>query len=166
MPRVSVPMQTHVLSEFSVYLQQRPGELAGVLEAAKVAGVSITSVSTTEYQDKGCVRLLGEPVASLRQVCESLVDAGIGPVVEAPVVAVGVRNKPGTIRDLSLLMADNGINIRYCYMVPELDGVEGSACVLRFDEHERALEVIAATDWPVVETGEDDVDSGPGESAA
>lgn len=158
-------MQTHVLSEFSVYLQQRPGELAGVLEAAKAAGVSITSVSTTEYQDKGCVRLLGEPVATLRQACESLVDAGIGPVVEAPVVAVGVRNKPGTIRDLSVLMADNRINIRYCYMVPELEGIEGSACVLRFDEHEQALEVIAATDWPsLVHQGEDEDGSGSGDA--
>lgn len=140
-------MQRILLSEFSVYLQQRPGELAGVLDAAKAAGVTITSISTTEYQDRGCVRLLGAPETALRQMCESLVDAGIGPVVEAPVVVVGVENRPVAIRDLSVLMADNRINIRYCYLIPSIEGIEGAACVFRFDEHDRAVELLDSTDW-------------------
>jgi len=163
-------MQTIVMSEFSVYLQQRPGELAGVLEAAKAAGVEIISVSTTEYSDRGCVRLLGAPAQALRHVCESLVDAGIGPVVEAPVVGVGVRNRTGMIRDLSVMMADHRINIRYCYLVPEVEGIEGSVFVMRFDEHERALELIEQADWPGHASGAVDADADPGgergESAA
>ena len=137
-------MQRLILNEFSVYLQQRPGELAGVLDAAKAAGVRVFSVSTTEYQDRGCVRLLGTPEAALRQMCESLVDAGIGPVVEAPVVVVGVEDKPAAIRDLSVMMADNRINIRYCYLIPGVQGIEptieGPVCVFRFDEHEKSIE--------------------------
>jgi len=161
-------MQTIVMSEFSVYLQQRPGELAGVLEAAKAAGVRIVSVSTTEYSDRGCVRLLGTPTQALRQVCESLVDAGIGPVVEAPVVGVAAGNRTGVIRDLSVMMADNRVNIRYCYMVPEVEGIEGAVFVMRFDEHERALGLIERADWPehagpIDEAGEGDE---RGESAA
>ena len=157
-------MQTIVMSEFSVYLQQRPGELAGVLEAAAASGVEIISISTTEYSDRGCVRLLGEPVSGLRQVCESLVDAGIGPVVEAPVIGVGVRNRPGMIRDLSVMMADNRVNIRYCYLVPRIGGIDGSVCVMRFDEHERALELIEAADWP--ERGADPEASSDGSDEA
>ncbi len=161
------------MSEFSVYLQQRPGELAGVLDAAKAAGVEITSISTTEYQDRGCVRLLGVPEQSLRQMCESLVDAGIGPIVEAPVVGVGVENRPGMIRDLSVLMADNRINIRYCYLIPGANGIEGPVCVFRFDEHDRAMDLIDSADWPVasepIESGDSAADTAgdsAGESAA
>ncbi len=150
-PRIKVPMQRIQMSEFSVYLQQRPGELAGVLDAAKAAGVQITSISTTEYQDRGCVRLLGTPEQALRSMCESLVDAGIGPIVEAPVVGVSVENRPGMIRDLSVLMADNRINIRYCYLIPEIEGISGPLCVFRFDEHDRAMDLIDSADWP--ETG-------------
>ncbi|MBO6512508.1 MAG: hypothetical protein JJ974_00905 [Phycisphaerales bacterium] len=146
------------MSEFSVYLQQRPGELAGVLDAAKAAGVQITSISTTEYQDRGCVRLIGTPEHSLRAMCESLVDAGIGPIVEGPVVGVSVENRPGMIRDLSVLMADHRINIRYCYLVPEAEGLDGPVCVFRFDEHDRAMDIIDSTDWPKAELS--------GESAA
>ncbi len=165
-------MQRIQMSEFSVYLQQRPGELAGVLDAAKAAGVRISSISTTEYQDRGCVRLLGTPEQSLRLMCESLVDAGIGPIVEAPVVGVSVENRPGMIRDLSVLMADNRINIRYCYLIPSADGIDGTVCVLRFDEHDRAMDLIDAADWPIAEQLDEldaDLDSdseSAGESAA
>ena len=160
-------MQRLILNEFSVYLQQRPGELAGVLDAAKAAGVTVFSVSTTEYQDRGCVRLLGTPETALRQMCESLVDAGIGPVVEAPVVAVGVEGKPAAIRDLSVMMADNRINIRYCYLIPTVDGIGGPVCIFRFDEHDEALTLIDEADWPSVDPVEDAGDGSDGaESAA
>lgn len=163
-------MQRIQMSEFSVYLQQRPGELAGVLDAAKGAGVQITSISTTEYQDRGCVRLLGTPEQSLRAMCESLVDAGIGPIVEAPVVGVSVQNRPGMIRDLSVLMADNRINIRYCYLIPAVDGIDGPLCVFRFDEHDRAMDLINDADWPetvLAGVSKDDSKSkSSGESAA
>ena len=163
-------MQRIQMSEFSVYLQQRPGELAGVLDAAKGAGVRITSISTTEYQDRGCVRLLGTPEQSLRLMCESLVDAGIGPIVEAQVIGVGVENRPGMIRDLSVLMADNRINIRYCYLIPAVEGIDGPVCVFRFDEHDRAMDLIDGADWPESDLtcaaeGDSENDS-QGESAA
>lgn len=141
-------MTPREFTEFSIYLQQRPGELAGVLEAAQLAGVEILSVSTTEHLDRGCVRLIGQPEGVLRDVCERLVEAGVGPVVEAPVLGIEIDNRPGVVRDLAILMADNRINVRYCYLVPPIGGTGSALCVFRLDEHERALEVIAKADWP------------------
>lgn len=143
-----VPMNYIQLTEFSIYLQQRPGELAGLLDAMLVAGVEIISISTTEHLDRGCVRLLGYPEDALRHVCESMVDAGVGPVVEAPVVGVSVEDRPGVVRDLTVLMADNRINVRYCYFVPASKVSPQTLCVFRFDEHEAAMELIEKTDWP------------------
>jgi len=136
------------LNEFSIYLQQRPGELAGLLDAASVAGVDIISISSTEHLDRGCVRLLGHPEPTLRNVCESMVDAGVGPVVEAPVVALSVADRPGVVRDLVVLMADNRINVRYCYFIPASQISAQAMCVFRFDEHEAAIELLESTDWP------------------
>ncbi len=76
----------------------------------------------------------------------------------APAIGVSVENRPGMIRDLSVLMADNRINIRYCYLIPAADGLDGSVCVMRFDEHDRAMDLIDAADWPEPEVA--------GESAA
>jgi len=142
-----VQMNCIQLTEFSIYLHQRPGELAGLLDAAKAGGVEIISISTTEHLDRGCVRLLGHPEASLRHICESMVDAGVGPVVEAPVVGVSIEDRPGIVRDLVVLMADNRVNVRYCYFVPASKVSEGTMCVFRFDEHERAIETIKEADW-------------------
>lgn len=136
------------LTEFSIYLQQRPGELAGLLDAAAVAGVEIVSLSTTEHLDRGCARLLGVPEEALRAVCESMVDAGVGPVVEAPVIGISVEDRPGVVRDLTVLMADNRINVRYCYFVPASRISPQTLCVFRFDEHEKAIELIEQADWP------------------
>lgn len=148
-------------TEFSIYLQQRPGELAGVLDAAQLAGVEIHSVSTAEHQDRGCVRLIGTPVDALREVCEHLVEAGIGPVVESPVMGIEIENRPGAVRDLALLMADQKINVRYCYVIPAIGGRGSAVCVFRLDEHERAMEVVRNADWPA-----GDPRSAGGESAA
>lgn len=151
-----VPMNYIQLTEFSIYLHQRPGELAGLLDAAKAGGVEIISISTTEHLDRGCVRLLGHPEQALRQICESMVDAGVGPVVESPVVGISIADRPGVVRDLVVLMADNRINVRYCYFVPASKVSEETMCIFRFDEHESAMELIEKTDWP---TDAIDVDS-------
>lgn len=159
-------MKVHQLTEFSIYLQQRPGELAGVLDAATAAGVDIFSISTTEHLDRGCVRVLGYPEDALRHVCESLVEAGIGPVVESPVVAVSITDRPGVVRDLTVLMADNRINVRYCYLIPGDRAYPQAMCVFRFDEHDRALEVIEQADIPEISSLERNDDEVGGESAA
>lgn len=143
-----VQMNYIQLTEFSIYLQQRPGELAGLLDAAAVAGVEIISLSTTEHLDRGCARLLGNPEQTLRAVCESMVDAGVGPVVEAPVIGISVEDRPGIVRDLTVLMADNRINVRYCYFVPPSTVSPQTLCVFRFDEHQKAMELIEQADWP------------------
>jgi hypothetical protein len=155
------------LTEFSIYLQQRPGELAGLLDAAFAAGVEIISISTTEHLDRGCARLLGHPEEALRHVCESMVESGVGPVVEAPVIGINVEDRPGVVRDLTVLMADNRINVRYCYFVPASKVSTHTLCVFRFDEHEKALEIIEKSDWPTDTIDSmSELDASPDESAA
>lgn len=162
-----VPMNHIQLTEFSIYLQQRPGELAGLLEAMLAAGVEIISISTTEHLDRGCARLLGYPEETVRAVCESLVETGVGPVVEATLIGISVEDRPGIVRDLTVLMADNRINVRYCYFVPASRVSEQTLCVFRFDEHEKAIEVINQADWPVDMTDSlDETSQSRDESAA
>lgn len=141
-------MTPRSFTEFSIYLQQRPGELAGVLDAAQLAGVEVHSVSTAEHLDRGCVRLIGTPEEALRDVCERLVEAGVGPVVESPVLGVEIENRPGVVRDLALLMADNKVNVRYCYIIPPVGGNGTAVCIFRLDEHEKAMDIVRNADWP------------------
>jgi hypothetical protein len=52
------------------------------------------------------------------------------------------------VRDLAILMADNRVNVRYCYLVPPVGGQGSSLCVFRLDEHDRAMEIVTKADWP------------------
>lgn len=139
-------MDAHREIEFTVYLDQRPGELAGVLEAASAAGVDITSLATSEHRDRGCVRVLGRPAEGLRRVMESLVESGVGPVVEAEVIAVPINGRPKLVRDIAVAMADHRVNVRYCYLAPAAGELPARA-VFRFDEIEAAERVFDRLDW-------------------
>lgn len=138
-------MQTERLIEFSLYLAHRPGELAGVLEAAAAASVQIFGLSVTEYKDRGLVRLVGDPEDALRHLCESLVEAGVGPVVESPVLAF--EKRPGALRDVCVGLADARVNIQHVFLTSPF-GALPSRVIMRVDDVDAAAEAIAKLDWP------------------
>jgi hypothetical protein len=135
------------LTEFSVYLDQRPGEFAGLLGAAAAAGVQIRAVSVSEHNGKGLVRVIAEPVEAMRAVCESFVDSGVGPIVESEVLSVPIENRPLALRDLAVAMADHRINLRYAYLMPNEEGRPAS-CVFKVDDLEDSMATIESIDWP------------------
>jgi hypothetical protein len=135
------------LTEFSVYLDQRPGELAGLLAAAAAAAVDVWAISVTEQNGKGLVRVVGDPVDALRAVCESLIESGVGPIVESEVLAVSVERRPNALRDLATAMADRRINLRYAYLAPKR-AESPALCIFRVDDLEQVVSQIDAIDWP------------------
>jgi hypothetical protein len=151
-------MKPQRLTEFSIYLDQRPGELAGVLDALAAAGVDLLALSVTEHNGRGLIRVLGEPIEQLRAVCESLIDSGVGPVVESEVLGVSIDARPSAMRDLTTAMADLRINMRYAYLCPARAG-EPARCVFRVDDLEDVMQQIDAIDWPT--NGHADGEQGP-----
>jgi hypothetical protein len=134
-------MQIEVVKEFSIYLADRPGELAGVLEGLTSAGAQVTAISVTEHNGRGLVRLVGEPVEAVRRVIEGVVDTGAGPAAEADVVAFPLEGGHGRFREIAVRLADSAINVRYAYQAPANNGTP-SRCILRVEDPERAAEII------------------------
>ncbi len=134
-------MQAQIKTEFSVYLADRPGELAGVLEAAAAAGVEIMGLVVTESAHRGLVRVLGEPEEALRHVFEAMVETGAGPVVETPVLVVPIQDRPGLIREISAKLALARVNLQYAYCAPAVNG-SPSRYVLRVSNAEQARQAI------------------------
>ena len=140
-------MKPERLTEFSVYLAQRPGELVGLLDATAQAGVEVIALATTDYRDKGLVRLIGTPEESLRNACERLAESGVGPIVETPVLAVEMETRPNAVRDLAVLMADSRINVRYTYLAPAINGSPARA-IFCVDDFDGAITAIEGFNWP------------------
>ncbi|MEL7474032.1 MAG: hypothetical protein AAGK04_12010 [Planctomycetota bacterium] len=131
-------MRCDLLTEFSIYLADRPGELAGVLESLTVAGTHLAGVSVSvDESQRGLARIIGAPEEAMRHVFEGIVDSGAGPVIEAPVLAVDVSDRPSAFRDIAGCLAAQGINVRYAYQTPALNGFP-ARCVFRVDEPEAA----------------------------
>lgn len=128
-------------TEFSIYLDQRPGELAGVLGALAQHGVETTAVAVAEHNNRGVVRILGLDVESLRHACESLVDSGVSPVVESEVVVVDMADRPNALREIAVALAAARVNIRYVYLAQRGSGL-GPRCILRVSHGESAIAAI------------------------
>ncbi len=129
--------------EFSVYLQDRPGELAGVLEAHAAAGAQLAGTSVSEVNGRGLVRLIGHPESSLRKVCEQLCDAGAGPVAEADVVVAHLEGRPNGFMEIAIHLAAAGLNVRYAYFGAQSSG-SPSTVVIRVDDVDAAEAAIRA----------------------
>lgn len=140
-------MQYERLIEFSVFLAQRPGELVGLLDAASQVGVEIVALSTTDFRDRGLVRLIGAPTEALRRACVQIADSGAGQFIESPVLAVGMENRPNAVRDLAVIMADARINVRYTYLAPSFNGTPARA-IFAVDDYDGAVAAIEGFNWP------------------
>jgi len=140
-------MQLDHATEFSIYLDQRPGELAGLLDMFRTAGVCVAALCVTEHNGRGLVRIVGEPEADLRGIGESLAERGLGPVVEARVLTVNIDERPSIMRDLATALADHEINIRYAYLAPGTTD-RPTRCIFRVDDPERAEKTLGEMDWP------------------
>lgn len=134
-------MDAQTQTEFSIYLDQRPGELAGVLEALDAAGVEVRAVSVTDQNNRGLVRILAHPEERVREVFESLVEAGAGPAIESQVLVVSADNRPSAVRDVAAQLALGGVNVRYAYGAPGVNGSAGG-CIFRVSDLERAVEIV------------------------
>ncbi len=134
-------MEVSRVKEFSVYLTDRPGELAGILEALAAAGAAVMAISVVEQNGKGLVRLLGEPEEAVRRVCEGVTDSGAGPVAETDVLAVSLGDNPAVFREVAVSLADAKVNVRYAYQSPAHNGM-GARCILRVDDPEKAEGII------------------------
>lgn len=137
--------------EFNIYLADRPGELAGVLEALAAAGAKVTALSVVETgtgdDRRGLVRLIGEPVEAIRRVCEGVADTGAGPVAETEVLLVSLGEHPGRFREVAVKLADAKVNVRYVYQCP-MAGSGGATCVLRVEDPAKAEEIVRELTLP------------------
>ena len=108
------------------------------------------SLAVSEHNGRGLIRVIGEPLEALRGVCESMMDSGVGPIVESGVLAVRVDDRPSAMRDLTTAMADRRINVRYAYMSPgRVEGQAVTRCVFRVDDLEAVRAEIEKIDWPL-----------------
>ncbi|HSF87099.1 MAG TPA: ACT domain-containing protein [Acidimicrobiia bacterium] len=101
------------MTEFTVQLANRPGQLAALARKLGDAGVNIEALAAFASGEAGVVRLIADDDTASRQV---LRDAGLD-YVEHRVIATMVPNRPGALAAMTESLADTGINIDAMYLL-------------------------------------------------
>jgi len=125
------------VAQISVFLENRSGGLADVVDVLARHEIDIKAVALADMADFGILRLIVDDPERTRTV---LKEAGFT-VDKTRVVAVEVPDRPGGLRDTLHALKRSGINVEYMYSAARRSG-ERAIVVFRFDELGRAVDAL------------------------
>jgi hypothetical protein len=134
------------IRQLSIFMENRAGRLARITTAIGRAGVNIRAMSLADTSDFGILRLI---VTDAEKAFDILKDQGFT-VKVSDVIAVAIPDVPGALGNLLTIMERADLNVEYMYVVSE-KRMEEAILILRFDDLDRAVEVLLENDITVVD---------------
>jgi len=130
-------MKMELTNQLALFLDNRPGTLARLCEALAEAKINIYAISTSDTVDHSVIRMV---VSDTRKALLLFEERGTL-VVESEVVMVEGDNRPGGLAKIANKLADNGVNIEYCYCATPPDAKRG-ILILRLSNAKKALKLL------------------------
>jgi hypothetical protein len=134
------------VEQISVFLENKSGRLCEVCRVLGAAGVNIRALSVADTSDFGILRII---VNDSGKALEVLKNSSFT-ASKTEVVAVEVPDKPGGLADILDILGREKINVEYMYAFVERSS-NNALLVFRFDENDRAIQVLGANGMKVVE---------------
>ena len=123
------------MTEFTVHMVNRPGQLAALADRLSEAGSHIEALAAFSLGDESMVRLMANDVDTTRRV---LTEAGVR-FEEQRVVETVIKDTPAALASMTRRLADSGVNIE------AMDLLHANGDSLHFalavDDHESAIQV-------------------------
>jgi hypothetical protein len=124
------------IHQISLFLENQPGQLIEPCRVLSRAGIDIRTLTLADTQLFGILRLI---VSDWEAGAKVLREAGY--VINlTEVVAVEVPDRPGGLDELLELLQGSRINIEYMYAFTF--GRDKAVLIFRFDEPDRAIELL------------------------
>ena len=121
------------VKQISIFLENRPGQLAAICRTLAKAGVNIVTLSLADTADFGIVRMIVDDHERAQNV---LTDKG-HVVNVCKVVAVCVPDRPGGMAEVMVVLDKAGVDIEYSYAFAFHKG-EKAVLVFRFNDNAKA----------------------------
>ena len=128
------------LTQFSVFLVNKPGVLAQVTGALAAEKINLVALTLVDSQEHGVLRMVAENAAEARTVLRKL----NLPMTETDVLCVDLPNRPGALADVATLLGENHININYAYVTSGAPGGRTTG-VLKVADQAKAVHVLKKT---------------------
>ena len=98
------------ITQLSVFLENKPGQLAAAVKLISEGGVNIRALSLADTRDFGILRLI---VSDNKKAKELLMEKSI--VTETPVIAVKMEDEAGALNKILQALQEEQINVEYLY---------------------------------------------------
>jgi hypothetical protein len=123
--------------DLTVVLTDEPGELGKLGQATGAAGVNIQGMCAFTGEGRGIIHLLVADGLADR-AANALRDAGMGVADQREVLVVDIDDRPGSLGEMALELADAGVNIELLYTT-----YGGVKVVIATDDLESARQALA-----------------------
>ena len=100
-----------ITKQFTLYLTNKPGELARIIGKVSKGKVNIDGISVAASTDVGLVQLVTSDVARTKAVLKK---AGVA-YTSQDVCVVTMSDKPGALFDIVSTLAKEKLNLNYVY---------------------------------------------------
>jgi len=120
------------IKQLTVFLENQAGRLAEVAKILKKQNINLQGFSTTEARDYGILRLV---VSDVEKSKDSLKEAGFTTHI-ADVICVKVVDRPGELSNILDILAAEGVNIDYIYVIA------GTRIVLSVSDIKKAEDIL------------------------
>ena len=119
--------------QISVFMDNKPNQLAGVMKILKESGVNIRALSLADTKDFGILRII---VNDTDKAVDSIKAAGYAAAV-TPVVTISIPDSPGQLSRVLDILGEQNVNIEYLYaFLGKSD--RSVSFVIRVDDNENA----------------------------
>jgi len=126
------------MTEFSITLANRPGQLATLARRLADAGVNIETLAAMAIDGESLLRFMVDDDEAARHVLQ---DAGVR-FQERPVLDTFLPNRPGSLASVTEDLAAAGINIDTIYLLHS--SAEGLHLAMTVDDAEAARSRLAS----------------------
>ena len=127
------------VEQISVFVENKSGALAQIMTEMAAGGINMRALSIAETRDFGVLRFIADDE---EKASELLKNAGYI-TSRTPVLAVLVKDEPGSFAKALTALADAGIDVAYTYAF--LTSNPGNACMIfRVADNEAAEKVFAS----------------------
>jgi len=129
----------HIETQFSIFMVNKPGVLAQVLNEFANAKINIVAITMMDSVEHGVLRVVAGSRDKVRRVL-----AGLSmPSNETDVLCVNLSNKSGALAAVTQQLAEAHINISYAYCTAGARGGRTTG-ILKVADVKKAMKVLKA----------------------
>jgi hypothetical protein len=127
--------RSKIATEFTITLENQPGQLATLAKSLGEAGVNIRALSGMVCEGKGILKLLTSDETATRVKLEEL---GL-PFEEQEILTVTMPDRPGQLGDFAEMLGEADINIETIFVIDTAAGFTELAIAVDKIEEAKSL---------------------------